>query len=128
MAVRSLVPSDNVHFDRFTCQHGVKECQGNQIETCLINMVQNYSISFPIIWCMERSPSPIGLKVVCFYCLMIGSDAAPKCAAQFGVPYAPVSACTTSKQGNLWEHEMAVWTESLVPPHTEVCNLSHFYA
>ncbi|KAJ4459608.1 putative Gamma-interferon-inducible lysosomal thiol reductase [Paratrimastix pyriformis] len=91
---------------KFTCQHGEKECQGNLMQTCAINIVQNMTVLFPWFWCMERSTSPI--------------DFAPRCASQFGIPWAPIQSCVSSPQGNAWEHQMGAWTDNLSPAHTEV--------
>ncbi|XP_012943105.1 gamma-interferon-inducible lysosomal thiol reductase [Aplysia californica] len=92
---------------KFECQHGEEECLGNIIQTCTIAIVQNKTQYFPFINCMEGSS--VSIKA-----------AAEKCAKQFPVPLEDIMNCTVSKRGNELEHEMAVKTDNLRPPHTGV--------
>ncbi|XP_005107684.1 gamma-interferon-inducible lysosomal thiol reductase [Aplysia californica] len=92
---------------RFDCQHGEEECLGNIIQTCAIAIVQNKSVYIPFIHCMETS----GISV---------KSAAEKCAKQFPVPLGEIMNCSTSKRGNELEHQMAVKTDALKPPHQYV--------
>ena len=38
---------------KFTCQHGVSECQGNMIATCAIKNFDFYPQALPFIICLE---------------------------------------------------------------------------
>ncbi|KJE89310.1 hypothetical protein CAOG_009342 [Capsaspora owczarzaki ATCC 30864] len=90
----------------FTCQHGMYECVGNVLETCAINLLQNSTVWFPFIHCLEGTSAP--------------NAAGPACAAKLGINFDPIDACMTSAQGNAMEHEMALKTAALVPAHTYV--------
>eukprot|EP00698_Gefionella_okellyi_P009882 TRINITY_DN2535_c0_g1_i2.p2 TRINITY_DN2535_c0_g1~~TRINITY_DN2535_c0_g1_i2.p2 ORF type:complete len:164 (+),score=27.35 TRINITY_DN2535_c0_g1_i2:319-810(+) len=91
---------------QFTCQHGPEECVGNLIESCALAAYNNnMTLLFPFIECVEGSGA---------------SDleaAAKKCASQTGLNYAPIANCTGSSWGNQVQHEMAVITNNLQPPH-----------
>ncbi len=43
-----------------------------------------------------------------------------QCAKKLGIDYAPIMACTKSKDGNALQHAMAEQTNSLNPPHQYV--------
>lgn len=94
---------------RFTCQHGEAECVGNLIETCAISILQNVTVYFPFIHCLETN--------------IAGNDplsAAERCATQLGIDFAPIEKCQTGRQGNALEHQMALKTDALVPRHNYV--------
>jgi len=109
----TLVPYGNAHWKKsgdhyvFDCQHGADECLGNIIETCAIAIVKDIKVYLPFIHCMEASKGEI-------------KSAAEKCSKSFPVPLDQIMNCSTSKQGNDLEHEMAVKTDSLNPPHRYV--------
>ena len=91
---------------RYTCQHGAAECVGNLIETCAISILQNVSVYFPFIHCLEThitesDPLPV----------------AEQCASQQGIDFAAIDKCQKGPQGNALEHEMALKTNALVPRH-----------
>lgn len=91
----------------FTCQHGPMECLGNLIQTCAIHIIGNMSRAYPFVGCMEGSeqtPNISGLQ----------------CAKQFGIDYKAILNCVDGPLGNKLEHEMAVKTEKLDPPHAFV--------
>ncbi|XP_059145725.1 gamma-interferon-inducible lysosomal thiol reductase-like, partial [Physella acuta] len=109
----TLVPYGNAkekqvgHNWVFECQHGENECLGNIIETCAIALVQKIEVYFPFINCIEDSDlSPL--------------SAAKQCAQQFPVPLDSILNCSRSTVGNNLEHQMALQTEALQPPHTSV--------
>lgn len=87
----------------FTCQHGAQECLGNILETCILYVAEDFTTAFESIHCMEASDDP--------------TTSASKCCAQFDLNYDQVSSCVNSSLGNKLEHEMAMRTESLDPPH-----------
>lgn len=91
---------------RFTCQHGEAECVGNLIETCAISILQNATSYFPFIHCLESTIA--GYDPV---------SAAEQCASQFGIDFSSIDKCHSSAQGNALEHEMALKTNALNPPH-----------
>ena len=89
----------------WTCQHGTSECVGNLYETCAISLLVDQAIWYPLIYCMESGdPSKNGAS----------------CAKKLGIDWTPIANCYNSSQGNELEHEMAVATNSLNPPHTYV--------
>lgn len=109
----ALVPYGNAmekqHGDRwlFECQHGKEECYGNLIETCAIHYHPNSTVYFPFIYCIESSAS-------------LPRNVAPECASKFGFDYSQIQSCVEGPLGNKLEHEMALKTNALQPPHTFV--------
>jgi interferon gamma-inducible protein 30 len=91
----------------FECQHGPQECLGNIIETCTIAIVNDLTIYFPFINCMEISN-------------LNPKEAAENCGKQFAVPLDQIFNCTTSSYGNQLEHQMALQTDALSPQHQYV--------
>lgn len=112
----TLVPYGNAEETKrgdkwvFECQHGPKECEGNLIETCAISLLKNISVSFPFVYCFEKSiERPGDLKT-----------AAENCAKTIGIDYAPIDSCVSGPMGNKLEHEMAMKTDALEPQHEYV--------
>ncbi|KAL3892301.1 hypothetical protein ACJMK2_004518 [Sinanodonta woodiana] len=92
----------------FKCQHGEEECIGNIIETCTIYLTRNISVYFPFIHCIETTKGHI-------------ENATQKCASKFkGIDLDKIMGCSKSSLGNELEHQMALLTEALQPPHTYV--------
>ncbi|EDO35014.1 predicted protein [Nematostella vectensis] len=90
----------------FSCQHGQGECEGNIIESCAINILQNLTTYFPFIHCFEQyisSSNP--------------SSTARYCAQLLRIDYTPIDKCASGPQGNQFEHDMGVKTEALEPQH-----------
>jgi interferon gamma-inducible protein 30 len=123
-----MVPYGNAKEDQrangiwnFTCQHGPLECVGNLHEACMISLTPNITITFPIIECAESSnqfeTDP--------------ASALRSCAKRFAYNYDPVDACVNGPAGNNYQHQMAVKTGNLNPPHQFVpwiiVNGSHDY-
>ena len=91
----------------YDCQHGQEECIGNVIETCAIYLYPNASVFFPFIHCIETSSlSP--------------RTAAPSCAREYKLDYSQIQSCASGDLGNRLEHEMALKTQALNPPHSYV--------
>jgi interferon gamma-inducible protein 30 len=44
----------------FLCQHGDRECQWNQIETCALKLIPDLKTQFDFINCIEESNSAAG--------------------------------------------------------------------
>lgn len=109
----NLVPYGNAHERKkggkwvFSCQHGKEECIGNLIETCAIHFYPKASVYFPFIHCIESS-------------LSIPRKVAPSCAKKFKLDYSKIEDCANGKLGNRLEHEMALKTQALNPPHLYV--------
>uniref|UniRef100_A0A9J7XWC8 Gamma-interferon-inducible lysosomal thiol reductase n=3 Tax=Cyprinus carpio TaxID=7962 RepID=A0A9J7XWC8_CYPCA len=90
----------------FICQHGEEECQGNMIETCLLNILGAKAI--PVIFCMES-----------------GADVLKAAQPCLGVHFPDttwdsVMKCVTGDEGNKLMHQNALKTNALKPPHQYV--------
>lgn len=92
----------------FECQHGPNECRANIIQTCAIHMYPVSSVHFPFITCMEQSKSAQP------------DTAAKYCAQELNLDIDKLMDCANSTLGNSLEHEMAVKTGTLDPPHQYV--------
>ncbi|XP_060068154.1 gamma-interferon-inducible lysosomal thiol reductase-like [Ylistrum balloti] len=115
----TLVPFGNAHEKKssagkwqFQCQHGEQECIGNIIDACTINIVKNFTVYFPFIYCMEEKLYKEDIKP---------RQAAEKCAKQFQLKEIDsILSCSESDTGIEYEHQMALKTNALQPPHTFV--------
>lgn len=90
---------------RFDCQHGEEECTLNLVETCALHLLVHQNRFMPYIHCLESSPS---------------MENAKSCASQFKIEWGPIGSCFNGTQGNHLEHEMAMKTNALNPPHQYV--------
>jgi len=102
----------------FTCQHGNNECIGNMYEACAQEHYPslNATTYVPAWWNF-------------FYCLELSGSAgnlgtAQGCANKNGIDWNIISTCAgsnpavgSSTDGNPLMHQIAVATNSLVPPH-----------
>ncbi|XP_034039543.1 gamma-interferon-inducible lysosomal thiol reductase-like [Thalassophryne amazonica] len=108
----TLVPFGNAFetFDGqhyiFTCQHGTKECLGNMIETCMLNMTGD--VAFQIINCMESAVDVIGAAQSCLQLI------SPT------VSWESIMTCVKGPVGNQLMHQNALKTNALSPPHKYV--------
>lgn len=92
----------------FHCQHGKEECIGNLLETCTIHALNgDMTKVMPFIYCMESSHRD---PMMAFRL----------CARKQGVPEERVLNCYNSSEGNQLEHQMALRTNALKPPHQYV--------
>eukprot|EP00795_Rhopilema_esculentum_P004765 gene4765-21069_t len=90
----------------FYCQHGANECLGNLIETCAIHAAGNASVYAPFIHCMEYyGPTTSNLQY---------------CATTSHMDYATINSCVQGSLGNQLQHQMALKTDALNPPHQYV--------
>lgn len=85
----------------FTCQHGEEECLINLVETCALHLLTPPK-RMPFIHCIEESPSLYNGRV---------------CAEDLDIKWAPIEKCYKGSQGNYFQHEEALQTKSLNPPH-----------
>ncbi|XP_067872045.1 gamma-interferon-inducible lysosomal thiol reductase-like [Heterodontus francisci] len=92
----------------FNCQHGVQECTGNMIETCLMHTLQDPARYFPIIFCMESADNVITAAQLCLQVYE------PK------VSWTNVENCVNGDLGNKLMHQNAELTRALNPPHEYV--------
>ncbi|KAH3798851.1 gamma-interferon-inducible lysosomal thiol reductase-like isoform X1 [Dreissena polymorpha] len=92
---------------KFECQHGEQECIGNLIETCAIAIIKDINIYFPFINCIESKNG------------MPEKDA-ETCAAKNKIDLEPIIQCANGPMGNDLEHQMALKTDALNPPHQYV--------
>jgi interferon gamma-inducible protein 30 len=99
-------------FDKwvFYCQHGEAECQYNFIETCAKKHISDPTQYFNFLSCVELHAE--------------GTDyqgAVSECAKQAQFAKADdIMNCATGDDGLNLEHEIAVKTDALNPPHTYV--------
>jgi len=100
----------------FTCQHGVNECIGNVYQSCAIEHFNTTTGSVPTWWpyflCLEKSQKAGDVTT------------ASGCAKNNGLDWTVIDACAgsdptrgTLDDGNKVEHQMALDTNVLQPPH-----------
>lgn len=97
---------------KFECQHGEQECIGNIIDSCVIYQLQNERASFNFTHCVSSD-----LKE------HRGNDiekAAKRCAKEQNIDFDKVQTCANGLLGNQLEHQMALRTGELNPPHKYV--------
>jgi interferon gamma-inducible protein 30 len=91
----------------YTCQHGVKECQGNLIEACAIKNYDYYSKGLPFALCLEDNTTDFVAQ-------------GQRCATKYGLSWAEINTCATGAEGNKYMYDFAVATEKLNPAHQYV--------
>ncbi|KAG1969616.1 gamma-interferon-inducible lysosomal thiol reductase [Pimephales promelas] len=91
----------------FVCQHGEGECQGNMIETCLLDQL-GLDEALLVIFCMESGANVLKAAQPC-----LGVYKPEK-------TWDSVMKCVTGDQGNKLMHGNAVKTNALKPPHEYV--------
>ncbi|XP_072261232.1 gamma-interferon-inducible lysosomal thiol reductase [Pyxicephalus adspersus] len=92
----------------FECQHGPEECYGNTIEACLIHLLNEDNVYFPVIDCMEMSENVTGSLRPCLEALYPD------------LPVKTVLDCVNGDLGNKLMHANAQRTQALDPPHQYV--------
>lgn len=91
----------------FTCQHGVRECQGNLIEACAQKKFDYYSQGLPFSICLEQNTTDFVAQ-------------GQRCATKYGMDWNTINTCATGSEGNKLMYDIAVATEKLNPPHQYV--------
>jgi interferon gamma-inducible protein 30 len=91
----------------FTCQHGVRECQGNLIEACAIRKFDYYSQGLPFSICLEDNTTDFNAQ-------------GQRCATKYGMDWSVINTCATGTEGNKIMYEYSVATDKLNPKHTYV--------
>jgi interferon gamma-inducible protein 30 len=100
----------------FECQHGPSECVYNTVEACALAKIDDPLLAFQYIDCIERSDDSRDPQQD-YYKVAIA------CCELTKIPDATVvqmEECATGLEGIQLEHEAAVKTEALDPPHTYV--------
>ncbi|KRW98244.1 Inosine/uridine-preferring nucleoside hydrolase domain [Pseudocohnilembus persalinus] len=93
----------------FTCQHGSVECYGNQMETCLLSQQwDNEQDKLNSIICIESEHLTSNKDF---------DNALEKCASEYNYNVEKVKTCITSSSGNYLQHQVAIATNNLNPPH-----------
>ncbi|XP_067871874.1 gamma-interferon-inducible lysosomal thiol reductase-like isoform X2 [Heterodontus francisci] len=93
---------------QFRCQHGVAECQGNTIQTCIMHYLENATFYMPVICCMESASSVL---TEAQRCLQVHAPT---------VFWDSISSCVNGDQGNELMHQNAQMTNELEPSHNYV--------
>lgn len=91
----------------FTCQHGVRECQGNIIEVCALQLYDQERYGNPFIVCLESNTSD-------------WTASGQRCATQLGMDWNKIASCSNSDAGRQWQYEVAAATDKLSPAHQYV--------
>lgn len=90
----------------FTCQHGPTECTGNIIESCALHLYPDPANHMSFLHCLEYyGPTATNGQY---------------CAGLAKMDYTTINACATGDLGNSLEHQMALKTNALNPPHQYV--------
>eukprot|EP01084_Bolivina_argentea_P185144 319291_1 len=96
----------------FSCQHGAEECNGNMVETCMINLAgwdQTKYMDFIIAY-----ETALGKNSKNAY----STAKTVYDAGSYSVSWSDLQSCMGSsgaqggKNGNNWEHNMALWTKA----------------
>eukprot|EP00485_Elphidium_margaritaceum_P020753 CAMPEP_0202712746 /NCGR_PEP_ID=MMETSP1385-20130828/44888_1 /ASSEMBLY_ACC=CAM_ASM_000861 /TAXON_ID=933848 /ORGANISM="Elphidium margaritaceum" /LENGTH=109 /DNA_ID=CAMNT_0049372873 /DNA_START=173 /DNA_END=499 /DNA_ORIENTATION=+ len=87
----------------FTCQHGANECQGNLVETCVINLVafdQSQYMDFVIDYETKLKGDPSD---------PFGTAQKLVSSGSYNVSWDALNACINGAEGNAWQHQIAEW-------------------
>lgn len=71
---------------QFECQHGPKECKGNKIHACAIDLYPTTESSLPFVYCSMGAGDPI--------------EAANTCATNNKLDWTQISSCASGKRGS----------------------------
>eukprot|EP01084_Bolivina_argentea_P027845 51731_1 len=114
---------------QFQCQHGQHECDGNMVETCLINLAkfdQNIYMDFIIAFeeaIGKKSGDPYGTAATVF------NTVQPK-----NISWTDMQTCMGSsgteggKSGNVFEHQMHLWTHEVNHTYTPWITLNGIHS
>ena len=81
----------------FTCQHGEKECYGNLVETCAINIMGRV-LSYEVILCIESNITKYEKDF---------DKTLEMCLSNDEETLQQIKYCVTNDIGNFYEHQMA---------------------
>ncbi|XP_049794854.1 gamma-interferon-inducible lysosomal thiol reductase-like isoform X1 [Schistocerca nitens] len=87
----------------FSCQHGPRECEGNKIHSCAIDIVEDQTSLVKLVECTIRNetvPEAIG----------------EQCAGDLGISWQPILECSRGSRGSLLLKRNGDVTEELTPP------------
>lgn len=100
----TLVPYGNARKvgDKFECQHGEKECEGNRWEQCAIEHFPETAKHFPFYNCVEKSNGSPDFKTV-----------SENCAKETGLEFDVISKCFNSDESQQLQDKYA----ALTPAH-----------
>lgn len=85
----------------FQCQHGKKECHGNKIHSCTLDLYPDTEKSLAFIFCSMSSHDPV--------------SASETCAYKNSMDWVKISLCADGDLGSKLLHANGVRTESLQP-------------
>jgi len=95
------------------CHHGIKECEGNTIQSCAIQQFNNnMTVILPYINCMETEFYGRRRPQI--------SSIASKCASDHGINYTSIETCSSSLDGKRLHLANGVKTQRLSPSLTFV--------
>lgn len=95
----------------FECQHGEKECKGNLMLNCALNLTQNKEQGMEFVFCFEENIKAFSKDV---------DKTGEFCSQSHDVDLNEIKNCMNSDVGVGIMHEIAVKTESLNPSHAYV--------
>nr|XP_027205503.1 gamma-interferon-inducible lysosomal thiol reductase-like [Dermatophagoides pteronyssinus] len=112
-----LVPfgNANVSYPRhdnkpvFRCQHGPKECYGNRVQSCTIEMLKNTDLSIRFVHCMFDQKDWLET-----------SQTSRRCAEQMQLDWPKISSCADGSEGERLLIANSLKTFNLNPEHTYV--------
>jgi len=92
---------------KFFCQHGKRECTGNLIQTCAIQITKSDPYKYlPFIRCMALASKPL--------------DVVPTCAKENAIDLKLINDCVLGNAGNVFQHKVALKTKIIANPLTYV--------
>jgi len=97
----TIVPYGNAKKsgDKYTCQHGTKECEGNRWEQCAIAHNPDPVKHFPFYDCVEKSNGKPSFKV-----------ASSKCAKSAGLDFSAIETCFNGAESTSLQAKYAALT------------------
>ena len=101
------------HFD---CQHGPSECRYNTIEVCALAKIPGPTQQFDFLQCIEHHDAN---RAAAQDYAAVTRDCAHRTHVDAAV-LTTLQDCVTSSEGNALDHDMAVKTQALDPPHQYV--------